>query len=129
MVSVEDYLPSKSVTAQDCAAVAQAVAKGLPVESAVRILKHFGMSEEDCRAWLEPASSAYEAAVVPKAPSVNVTVPKDAIRVSVEVKQAAAPGATVNVAPSTVEFPEPKPREIEVLERDKDGKIKRARLK
>lgn len=98
------------VRADDLVSVVNAVAKGMPCESAVNILCGLGMEEGAARKMVDPARAAYEtdAKPAPAAPPVvNVTIPENAIKVNVErpapanvtvkpadvVVQAAAPAA------------------------------------
>ena len=106
----DDVAPKKRprVRADDIIAVVNAVAKGMPCESAVNVLCGLGMDEEGARKMVDPAKSAYETASKPDPvapPVVNVTVPKDAIQVHVE--RPAAPNVTVKPADVVVQAAAP----------------------
>lgn len=104
---IEEPAPRKKprVRAEDIISVVNAVAKGMPCESAVNILCGLGLDDDAARKMVDPAKATYEAAEKPAPPVVNVTVPKDAIRV--DVGHAPAPSVTVQPADVVVQAAAP----------------------
>ena len=116
--------PKKSrVRADDLVAVVNAVAKGMPCESAVNILCSLGMPEESARKMCDPAKASYEKATAPVAPVNHVHVPKDAIR----VEMGSMPAPVIHVAPADVTVHEAPEKEscayVHTVKRNSMGRI------
>lgn len=112
---IPDPVPAKEPTAADAIAIVNAVAKGMPLESAVRLLCSLGMGEEDARRMCDPAAASYETSQAPAPAETHIHVPESAIRVEVEKAEPARVTlppmrVVVEPAPVVVQPAEARPR-------------------